>query len=118
MDEIKCLVGNAHQNTVIQAHREWWALPTLQLMGSLLLMTTGIASSNPQTLVAKANFDHCTTPTEKLTVQARTTDNLLQQIINLLDLSKYSEAIAPPGKCIISYKTPILTVIESVMLVL
>jgi tetratricopeptide (TPR) repeat protein len=58
------------------------------------LNTTRIASSNAQTLVTQANLDHRTTRTEKLTDQARTIDKLLQQAGELLELSKYTEAIA------------------------
>jgi tetratricopeptide (TPR) repeat protein len=58
------------------------------------LNTTRIASSNAQTLVTQANLDHRTTRTEKLTAPARTIDNLLQQAGELLELSKYTEAIA------------------------
>lgn len=57
-------------------------------------MTTGLASSSDQTLVTKANFDGRTTPLEKFTASGRTIDQLLQQASELLDLNKYSEAIA------------------------
>ncbi len=56
--------------------------------------TTRIASSKAQTLVSQANLEHCTTRTEKLTAPARTIDQLLQQAGELLELSKYTEAIA------------------------
>jgi tetratricopeptide (TPR) repeat protein len=57
-------------------------------------MSTGLSSSYAQTLVAKADFDHRTTPTEKLTPQPRTVEQLLQRVGELLELGKYSEAIA------------------------
>ncbi len=57
-------------------------------------MTTGIASPNPQTLIVKAKLDLRPTPTEKLTASATTVEQLWQQVNNLLDLNRYSEAIA------------------------
>ena len=57
-------------------------------------MTTGIASPNPQTLIFKAKFDRRTTLTEKLSAPATDVNHLWQQANDLLDLNKYTEAIA------------------------
>ncbi len=57
------------------------------------LMTTGFTCIEAQALVPETNFFRSATPNSEFVTQSRNVDELLRQASNLLEVSKYQEAL-------------------------